>query len=287
MGTPQAVVLAPSGYSIEPDFQSGDALAAIDRILERLPQDRGVFGIGAGFAAKLGLAIPGLCEMAPISAKASLAAAPHDALLWLTADSAGEAFDRADELASAARFDFRVAEQVALFRYRDSRDLTGFIDGIGNPVGEEATRAAFIAGGPLAGGSFAFVQRFVHDRAAFAELSAAEQADVIGRTKADAEELEGAPETAHVKRVDQEGFDPPMFILRKSMPWGDLEKNGLLFLAFTRDLDRIEIMRRRMVGAEDGVADSLLRYTRAVTGAYYFCPAIEDGKPDVRALLAK
>jgi len=62
MGTPQAAILAPvgrSGYSIELDFQSGDALAAIDRILERLPQDRGVFGLGAAFARKLGLVILG------------------------------------------------------------------------------------------------------------------------------------------------------------------------------------------------------------------------------------
>jgi putative iron-dependent peroxidase len=171
-----------------------------------------------------------------------------------------------------------------MFRYRDNRDLTGFVDGTENPVGEEAERAAIIAEGPLVGGSFAFVQRFLHDRAKFEKLSAKAQDDVIGRTKIDNVELEDAPAWAHVKRVDQKAFDPPMTILRKSMPWGDVSRAGLQFLAFTHDLARIDTLLARMVGSADGVADSLLSYTRAETGAYYFCPASKNGRPDLRAL---
>jgi len=262
---------------------SGDAFAAIDRILDQLPQDRGVFGIGAAFAKKLGLTIPGLRELAPLSAKAALAAKPHDVLLWVSADSAGEAFDRADLLMGAARYDFRVAEQCAMFRYRDNRDLTGFVDGTENPVGEEAQRAAIIASGPLAGGSFAFVQRFLHDREKFSKLHANEQDDVIGRSKIENVELEGAPEWAHIKRVDQKAWDPPKMILRKSMPWGDMTRAGLQFIAFTHELERIDTLLGRMIGA-DGTADALLSYTRAETGAYYFCPATKNGRPDLGAL---
>ena len=34
------------------------------------------------------------------------------------------------------------------------------------------------------------------------------------------EEIDEAPETSHVKRTAQEDFEPPAFMLRRSMPWG-------------------------------------------------------------------
>jgi putative iron-dependent peroxidase len=276
-------VAGPSAFCIELDFVSGDAFAALDRIVDQLPSDLGVFGIGARFAKRLELEIPGLRELAPKSAKASLAASPHDVFLWLSAASAGDAFDRVDLLMGAARYDFRVAEQCPMFRYRDHRDLTGFVDGTENPVGPEAERAAIISSGPLAGGSFAFVQRFLHDREKFSKLHADERDNVIGRTAIDDIELDDAPAWAHVKRVDQKAYDPPKMILRKSMPWGDMTRAGLQFLAFTHDLDRIDALLDRMIGT-DGTADALLSYTRAETGAYYFCPATKNGRPDLRAL---
>ena len=50
------------------------------------------------------------------------------------------------------------------FQYRDSRDLTGFIDGTENPEGEEARQTAIIpAGSPGEGGSFVLSQKWVHD----------------------------------------------------------------------------------------------------------------------------
>jgi putative iron-dependent peroxidase len=275
VSTPQPGILAapgPSGYCIELDFHAGDANAAIERVIAALPKERGIYGIGARFARKLGMSVPGLRELAPLSAKVSLAATPHDLFLFVSADSAGEAFDQADGLMSAARFDFQIAEHCATFRYRDGRDITGFVDGTENPVGEEARAAAIVRDGPLAGGSFAFVQRFHHDREKFEKLTPEAKNAVFGRSRIDNVELEDAPPTAHVKRVDQKAWDPPMTILRKSMPWGDVARSGLQFLAFTCDLERIDTLLARMVGAADEFSDSLLWYTRAETGAYYFCP---------------
>jgi putative iron-dependent peroxidase len=39
-----------------------------------------------------------------------------------------------------------------------------------------------------------------------------------------------------------------------------------------------------MVGAEDGVADALFRFTRPVSGAYFWCPPMKDGRLDLSAL---
>jgi deferrochelatase/peroxidase EfeB len=38
----------------------------------------------------------------------------------------------------------------------------------------------------------------------------------------------------------------------------------------------MDLMRARMLGtAGDGLADALVRYSRAVTGSYYFVPSVE------------
>ena len=51
-----------------------------------------------------------------------------------------------------------VAEEIHGFRYRDSRDLTGFIDGTENPKGKARAAAALIGeeDRPFAGGSYFF-----------------------------------------------------------------------------------------------------------------------------------
>ena len=41
-----------------------------------------------------------------------------------------------------------------------------------------------------------------------------------------------------------------------------------------------------MAGKDDGIVDGLYRFTRAVSGGYYWCPPIlEDGALDLRAVL--
>ena len=35
---------------------------------------------------------------------------------------------------------------------------------------------------------------------------------------------------------------------------------------------------RRMVGLEDGIVDALFRFTRPLSGAYFWCPPMQDGK---------
>lgn len=98
------------------------------------------------------------------------------------------------------------------------------------------------------------------------------------------QELDDAPESAHVKRTAQESFDPEAFILRRSMPWADAAGEGLVFVAFGRNFDAFEALLNRMVGAEDGIADALFTFTRALTGSYFWCPPVADGRLDLRAL---
>ena len=101
----------------------------------------------------------------------------------------------------------------------------------------------------------------------------------IGRRLSDNEEIDEAPESAHVKRTAQEDFDPEAFMLRRSMPWTDGRNEGLYFVAFVADLRAFEVQMLRMSGNEDGIRDAIFEYTKPVSGNYFWCPPIgENGK---------
>jgi putative iron-dependent peroxidase len=48
-----------------------------------------------------------------------------------------------------------------------------------------------------------------------------------------------------------------------------------MFVGFSAELVRLSRMLESMAGLLGGASDRLMRYTRAVTGAYYFVPSTE------------
>jgi putative iron-dependent peroxidase len=125
----------------------------------------------------------------------------------------------------------------------------------------------------------------VHDLARFESFGEQQRDHVMGRSAQTNEELDDAPETAHVKRTAQESFDPAAFMVRRSMPWAGAEEEGLEFVSFVASLDAFERMMRRMVGLEDGIVDALFTFSRPVTGGYYWCPPVRGDRLDLSALL--
>jgi len=121
------------------------------------------------------------------------------------------------------------------------------------------------------------VQQWVHDLDDFLTRPQEEQDDTIGRRKSDNEEMDDAPDTAHVKRAAQEDYDPEAFILRRSMPWADAAHEGLIFVAFGKSFDAFNSILTRMIGEEDGQVDALFSFTTPVTGSYFWCPPVRDG----------
>ena len=163
------------------------------------------------------------------------------------------------------------------FSYLDSRDLTGFIDGTANPSSEEAEKVALIPRGLAGeGGSYVLAMRWVHDLGAFGELSVPEQEAVIGRTKVESLELNQSRKlsTSHISRMEVEEDGEELQILRRSVPYGSLQEQGLYFLAFAADPTRYDKMLARMFGqSEDGIVDRLTDFSRPVSGAYYYAPS--------------
>lgn len=207
-------------------------------------------------------------------------ATPHAVWLWLHGGHHDESFARALHVHRALAGVATLAVEEHGFTYRDSRDLTGFVDGTANPKGEDRQRAALVPDGSAgAGGSFVLTQRWIHDLAKFCALPVDEQERVIGRTKPDSIELEGdaMPLDSHVSRTDLKRDGVALEIYRRSAPIGTLREHGLYFLAFACDPTRFEILLESMFGVSgDGVHDRLIEFSRATTGAFYFAPSREE-----------
>jgi len=249
--------------------------------------ERIVTGIGLPLAQALDREIPGLHDFPAYASDAvTVPATPHALWCWLRGEDRGTLLHQARDLAHLLAPAFTLAHSLESFMYEDSRDLTGYEDGTENPQDEAAVAAAFAAGQGkgLDGGSIAALQQWVHDLDRFEAMPGDEQDDTIGRRRSDNEEIESAPESAHVKRTAQESFDPEAFVLRRSMPWSDCGRAGLVFLAFGHDSQAFEALLGRMTGQEDGITDALFRFTRPITGAYYWCPPAAEGRLNLSAL---
>lgn len=185
-------------------------------------------------------------------------------------------------LAQAALSSFGAAitveEETHGFRWVEDRDLSGFVDGTENPQGEKRQQVAIIADGEDAGGSYVFTQRWQHNLKQWQRLDVSKQEQVMGRTKVSNEELdsETRPVTSHVSRVDLKEHGQGLKILRQSLPYGTASgTNGLFFIAYCATLHNIEQQLLSMFGETDGKYDAMLRFTKPVTGSYFFAPSVE------------
>jgi putative iron-dependent peroxidase len=219
-----------------------------------------------------------LADFEPIEGDGRRApATQHD--LWVWSHGTGEdvELDVVRAVVVALEPAFELAAEQPCFVYKDSRDLTGFIDGTENPPVEEAFDVALVPDGqPGQAGAFVLAQKWVHDLKKFHAQPLAEQEATIGRTKPDSVELDDKPPTAHIARVVIEEDGEELELYRRSTPYGRVGELGLYFLAFSADPSRFTKMLRRMFGlGGDGLHDHLTDFTRPVSGAFYFAPSLD------------
>lgn len=279
MPTPQPGILQPLPplsrylvFALEPDT---DVAAGLKALVELVDGDATVAGIGEAPLSAIGRSVPSLRPFPPLAGPGvSIPSTPAALWLWLRGDDRGELLLRSRRIEQALAPAFRLVETWDGFKHGSGRDLSGYEDGTENPEGEEAFAAAIAADGA----SLVAVQRWEHNFSRFEAMQPEERDHCIGRRRSDNEELDDAPESAHVKRTAQESFDPEAFVVRRSMPWADASAAGLMFVAFGHSLDAFEAQMRRMVGLDDGIVDALFRFTRPLSGAYFWCPPVKGGK---------
>lgn len=251
--------------------QVRNALAETQPLLDG---QRVLVGIGTALAQLLELQIAGLRDFDGIAgSQVELPASPAALWLWLRESERGELLHQQRRLMQKLAPVFQIQQQVAAFHYAGGRDLSGYEDGTENPAGAAAQAAAIAADGS----SYVAVQLWQHRFEQLQAMPQAEQDLSIGRRRSDNEEIDDAPESAHVKRTAQEDFEPEAFVMRRSMPWADGAQGGLNFVAFATSFAPFEAQLRRMSGAEDGICDALFRFTEPLSTSYFWCPPVRDG----------
>ena len=271
-------------FSMKAGSEPQDALRALR---DATDGDEAVVGIGLSTVVALCKRVEGLHTFpAQVGAGFEVPSTPEALWCWLRGDDRGHLLHNTRRMQKALSPSFALKQIIDAFQYGPSLDLTGYEDGTENPTGDKATEVAVVRdkGQGLDGSSFVAVLQWLHDLDLFGAMPSDEQDQVIGRRLSDNEEMEDAPESAHVKRTAQESFDPEAFLLRRSMPWAGDAGEGLVFVAFSASFDAFEALLKRMIGAEDGVSDALFRFTRPISGSYYWCPPFANGKLNLSLL---
>jgi len=215
----------------------------------------------------------------PAYGKGLAPATQHDVLIHILSLRHDLNFSVAQAALAAFGEALEVNEETHGFRWVEDRDLSGFVDGTENPAGEADRReVAVIQDGIDAGGSYVMVQRWEHNLRQLNRMSVSDQEMMIGRTKEANEEIDGdvRPQTSHLTRVDLKEEGKGLKIVRQSLPYGTASgTHGLYFCAYCARLYNIEQQLLSMFGDTDGKRDAMLRFTRPVTGGYYFAPSLD------------
>jgi porphyrinogen peroxidase len=270
--------------SCEAGAKASSTRAALKKLARLCDGENVVLGVSAILMNYLNFHVPGLRQFPKFeNAKIDLPITQSDVWLWLRGHDMGTLFHRSRALTDCCAGVFRVDANYQAFKHKKGHDLTGFEDGTENPKGKAAIRAGFVpqsakeAQDPLGASSFVAVMPWEHHFRQFDAMSATMKNHAVGRDLMTNKELDSAPQSAHVKRTAQESFSPEAFSLRRSMPWAQGDRAGLMFVSFGHSFDAFEAQLKRMSGAQDGIIDGLFSFTRPIGGGYYWCPAVENG----------
>ncbi len=205
---------------------------------------------------------------------------PGDILFHIRAQRMDLCFELSAQIMSRLGSAVSIVDEVDGFRYFDSRDLIGFVDGTENPKGQAAVDATLVGeeDPTFSAGSYVIVQKYLHDLKGWNALPVKEQEGIVGRTKLDDIELEDSvkPSFAHnaLAKVVRDGEQ--VDILRDNMAFGQagFGEFGTYFIGYSRSPGTTEEMLQNMfVGKPPGNYDRLLDFSRAVTGSLFFAPS--------------
>jgi putative iron-dependent peroxidase len=180
----------------------------------------------------------------------------------------------------------RVVDETHGFKYFDERDLLGFVDGTENPSEKEAETAVTVQAtddAEFAGGSYAIVQKYLHDMDAWNSLTIEMQERAIGRTKLDDIETpddQKARDAHTALNVIEDSDGNKQQILRLNMPFGTIGggpdgrgESGTYFIGYSASPTVTETMLSNMfIGSPPGNTDRILDFSTALTGTLFFVP---------------
>ncbi|MFT4223854.1 Dyp-type peroxidase [Dysgonomonas sp.] len=242
-----------------------------------------VMGISYTAWKKLNLPEPlprELVEFQPIKGEKHTAVATSgDLHFHIRAEEKSYCIDMVSEITDVLLQAAICIEEVHGFRYWDGRSILGFVDGTENPYGDDRAFFGIIGDEDekYKGGSYLFVQKYIHDLAAWRRLPVSEQEKVIGRSKANDIEMadDVKPSNSHIALANV-GDD--LKIVRDNMPFGNMASNemGTYFIAYANRFSTVTKMLTRMfIGEPEGNYDRILDFSIAKTGTLFFCPSLD------------
>ena len=162
----------------------------------------------------------------------------------------------------------------------DGKAIIGFVDGTENPAVDENPYHFAVIGeedADFAGGSYVFVQKYIHDMVAWNALPVEQQEKVIGRHKFNDVELSDEEKPANANNaVTNIGDD--LKIVRANMPFANTSKGeyGTYFIGYASTFSTTRRMLENMfIGSPAGNTDRLLDFSTAITGTLFFAPSYD------------
>ena len=254
----------------------------------RFPEQNisGVMGFGADAWVTLFPEQANPAELIPFEeikgGKHTAVSTPGDLFFHIRSKKPDTCYEIAQLISNAIQDVTTAIDEVHGFRYFDGRAIIGFVDGTENPDFETEKYAMIGDNEPdFKGGSYAFVQKYIHNMNQWNSLSTEEQEKVVGRRKYDDWELsdEEKPENAHnaVTNIeDEEGNE--LKIVRANMPFANPAKRefGTYFIGYANTFSTTRKMLENMfIGDPVGNYDRLLDFSTPVTGTLFFVPSFD------------
>ncbi|WP_312090291.1 Dyp-type peroxidase [Chryseobacterium sp.] len=253
--------------------------------LDRFPDSKASCVMGIGYEAWLQLELP---QPLPKEFKKfqEIKGSKHTAVstrgdlhFHIRADVKSFAYDMASVISDYMKDIADCVVEVQGFRYWDSRSILGFVDGTENPHGKDRERFAVVDDSDVQyeGGSYLFVQKYVHNLDSWKALSVEDQEKVIGRSKDLDIEMEDdvKPKNSHIALANV-GDD--FKVVRDNMPFGNVTTNemGTYFICYASTFSTVEKMLTNMfIGNPPGNYDRILDFSTAQTGTLFFVPSVD------------
>ena len=254
-------------------------------VADRFPEGRASVTIGISHSAWLTLGLPEplpkeLKDFQPIKgSKHTAVSTEGDLHFHLRAHNQSLAYDMAAAISEVMQPIANCIVNVQGFRYWDGRAIIGFVDGTENPRGAEREQFAVVGDEDpdYQGGSYLFVQKYVHDMNAWRALPVSEQEKVIGRSKEMDIEMDDdtKPSNSH-SALANVGDD--LKVVSDNMPFHDpiSHQMGTYFICYANTFSTVEKMLTNMfIGNPAGNYDRLLDFSTAETGTLFFVPSLD------------
>jgi putative iron-dependent peroxidase len=248
----------------------------------RFPVSRASCVMGIGHDAWLRLQLPGplpkeLKNFVPVvGGKHTAVSSKGDLHFHIRADNTSICYDMASAISDLLDRVAISTEEIHGFRYWDSRSILGFVDGTENPQGQDREFFGMVGDDDpgYKGGSYLFVQKYIHNLTAWKGLSTEQQEKVIGRSKSNDIEMadDVKPSNSHIALSN---VGDELKIVRDNMPFGNMSTNemGTYFIAYASTFSTVQKMLNNMfIGNPEGNYDRILDFSTAKTGSLYFVP---------------